>query len=234
MMIIVQWKLFQQPFWMKLLTGVVWAGIVFISYTLPGFFKLIFPFLLLMAVQVNGYRRIFHKIDWDNVRMAADYKVWNLPFVSRVTKVSIKKERKQVRWQHRIFWKKPFSFQKPTMYHRLWYLHITRNFKYIGQMIGVLLLLNIALGLLKDWLFTVATLITIHIWSQFLSVLFKDRFSVDILELLPWNLAIFRRSYLKWGYGLTSVFFLPLIVWLIFSFSYWNVLFLIVTAGAFF
>src|SRR5699024_7289232 len=233
MMIIVQWKLFQQPFWMKLLTGVVWAGIVFISYTLPGFFKLIFPFLLLMAVQVNGYRRIFHKIDWDRVCMAADYKVWNLPFVSRVTKVSIKKEKKKASWQHRLFWKKPFSFNKNTMYHRLWYIYITKNSAYIVQIIGVLLLLNIALAWLKELLFYAAILITIHVWSYFLSVLFKDRFSVDVVEILPWDLSRFKKSYLKWGYGLSFIFILPFILWLIRAFSGWNLLLFLSVMSAF-
>lgn len=233
MMIIIQWKLFQQPLWLKLLTGLTWAGIVFISYMLPGFLQIIFPFLLLMAAQVIGYRRIFHKIDWDRVCMAADYKVWNLPFVSRVTKVSIKKEKKKASWQHRLFWKKPFSFNKNTLYHRLWFIYITKNSAYIAQIIGVLLLLNISLAWLKEWLFYAAILITIHVWSYFLSILFKDRFSVDIVEVLPWSLSRFKKSYMKWGYGLSGIFMFPFILWLIRTFSGWNLLLFLSVMSAF-
>src|SRR5699024_12483174 len=115
----------------------------------------------------------------------ADYKELKFGMVTRVTNVSIKKEKKKPSWQHRLFSKKRFSFNKNTMYHRLWYIYITKNSAYIVQIIGVLLLLNIALAWLKEWLFYAAILITIHVWSYFLSVLFKYRFSVDVVEILP-------------------------------------------------
>src|SRR5699024_3924868 len=109
--------------------------------------------VVLLLLQIAGYKRVNKHVDWDKVTMAANYKVWNMPIVSQVTKVSFKKERKFSIWQQRTFWKQSFSFQKDTLYHRLWYIYLEKNMKYIFQIIAVLLLLNVVLGFIKSWLF---------------------------------------------------------------------------------
>src|SRR5699024_12701649 len=85
----------------------------------------------------------------------------------------------------------------------------------------------------NECLFVVSILITIDLWIYFFSVLFNDRFSVDVVEILPCDLSRFKKSYLKWGYGLSFIFILPFILWLISAFSGWNLLLFLSVMSAF-
>src|SRR5699024_10712822 len=136
-------------------------------------------------------------------------------------------------WQQRTFWKKSFSLEKNTLYHRLWQIYLEKNMKYILQIVGVLLLLNIVLGFLKPCLFLIADIITVHIWVSLMVIMFRDRFTVHIVEILPWNLEKYKRSYMKWVYGQTCILLLPFAWYIYAHWNVWSMLFLFVMVGAF-
>lgn len=228
LMTVIEWKLFQQSVWVKL--GSLVASLAILGWYLffPSTYITVMIVLLLILLQIFGYKYFMSHIDWDKVTMAADYKVWNLPMVSYVTKVSFKKERKFNLWQQRQFWKKDFPFDKNTLYHRLWQIYFEKNLKYIFQIIGAILLMNIVFGWLKPWLFLIAVMITVHIWTSFLTVMFRDRFSVDIVEVLPWNIMKFKQSFVVWAYCQTAVLFIPFLMYVYVKWSVHYFLFLFV------
>src|SRR5699024_1736139 len=124
LMTIVEWRLFQQSIWIKIGCFCLLLGVFMLQIFLVSPWIAYGMVVVLLLLQIAGYKRVNKHVDWDKVTMAANYKVWNMPIVSQVTKVSFKKERKFSIWQQRTFWKQSFSFQKDTLYHRLWYIYL--------------------------------------------------------------------------------------------------------------
>lgn len=251
MMTFVEWRVFQLHFLWKLF-------ILFVGITVNILSILTYPpvvaigtMIVLMMVSACLLPRVVVHVDWKKVTAACDYYIWNMFLISYITKQKMKKERSYTIWQRMPFWKKALPYKKTTVYQRLWHVYWQRQFGMVSQFIGILLVLvgfipvtnhwlvkivpyfGFSLTPLKDWYFLVALALAIHMYVSVAAVIWKDRLTVDIVHVLPWDLLLFQRTFIGWtGFG-SMIFILP--IW-IYALEYWSVLFLvqmIIAYGAF-
>lgn len=216
------WKLFQQHVLVKIviLIGVIVVNVLSAMIQSPiigiGFIVLLILLNIILAPKITD------SIDWKKVTAVSDFKLWNMLLISRATRVKFKKERQYSIWQRMSFWKKPFSYRKTAVYHRLWHLYVEKNMSIIFQLIGALFVMLFVFIFVKDFLFLFAVAITIHSFTTFLSTLFNDRLQTDIVQVLPWDLLVFKRTFMKWAIGASVLFLLPLSVYSMKTFTIWT------------
>jgi len=251
MMTFVEWRVFQLHLLWKIL--ILFTGITVNILSVLTYPPLVAIGTMIVLMMISAYLlpRVVVRIDWKKVTAACDYYIWNMFLISYITKQKMKKERSYTIWQRMPFWKKAFPYKKSTVYHRLWHVYWQRQFGMVSQFIGALLVLvgfipvtnhwlvkiapffGFSLTPIKDWFFLVALALAIHMYVSVAAVIWKDRLTVDIVHVLPWDLLLFQRTFIRWtGFG-SMIFILPL--W-IYALEYWSILFLvqmIIASGAF-
>lgn len=220
----VEWRFFQEPVHVKIfiLIGLMIINVLAIIISSPTF-AIAFLFLLVIW-NILLFNKLFHEIDWQKVTAANDYKLWRMLIISYATKIKYQKDRKYSVWQRLPFWRKPFHYKKDALYHRLWHLYLEKNVSYILQLIGALLVMLIVFSFMREWLFLLAVVVTIHIYTTFAVTLFKDRLSSDIVQVLPWDLKVFKRTFERWILVSSTVLFIPLLTKAISNFTLWTLL----------
>ncbi len=224
LMTVPEWKLFQQHVLLKIgvLIGIFLINLlhVFVKSSLLG---IVFIFLLFL-INLFLYPKIFKQINWKKVTASSDFKVWNMVAISYVTKIKFKKQRQYSVWQRLSFWKKPFPYQKVAGYNRLWHLYFEKNISICLKLIGALLIFMTLFVFVKNELFILTVAISVHSFTTVSTSLFNDRLRTDLVQILPWDLELFKRTFLKWAYGASVVLLLPLLIYTCRDFSVWTII----------
>lgn len=233
LMTIPQWKIFQMHIIYKItiLIGIILFNMIVLFFQSPIISASLIVFIII--VNIIYYKQITTNIDWKKVTAASDYLLWNMTLISRATKVKFKKERQYSVWQRLSFWKKPFPYVKESAYHRLWHLYFEKNVSHILQLVFWLFVLLFVLIFIKNMLFLIALALTIHIFTTYSSTLFNNRLQVDIVQILPWDLLAFKRTFIKWIFGISVLFLIPLFVYIYIHFSIWGLVQILVVVVTF-
>lgn len=240
LMTIIEWRVFQLHVFWKIIIFALAIGVNILSiFTSPPIIGAI-SLVLLAIISIVLLPRIVQAIDWKKVTIACDYKLWNMFIVSYMTKQKIKKERSYTLWQRLPFWRKSLPYQKESLYHRLWHIYLQRQLAMIGKLVGALLVLigfvpvtnrwlvdigslfGYSITLIQPWIFYVFLSIAIHIYASFVAVLWKDRLTADIVEVVPWSVRLFHQTLLRWAFVGSVVFLLPVGL---FAYDSWSILF---------
>lgn len=219
----IEWKFFQLAVLKKIAILLLFMVINVISFFLnsPIFATCYLLFLILLNIILA--KSLLKRIDWPKVTAAIDFKLWNMKMISYATNTKFKKERKYSLWQRMPFWKKPFPYDISNVYHRLWHIYLERNIGLIVQLTGALLLMIVVCSFLKEWIFVLAIIIAIHMYTTFAVTLFQDRLATDIVQVLPWDLEAFKSTYEKWVLISGIVLFIPIIIKTAIQFTPWTV-----------
>src|SRR5699024_420298 len=233
LMTIPQWKIFQMHIIYKItiLIGIILFNMIVLFFQSPIISASLIVFIII--VNIIYYKQITTNIDWKKVTAASDYLLWNMTLISRATKMKFKKERQYSVWQRLSFWKKPFPYVKESAYHRLWHLYFEKNVSHILQLVFWLFVLLLVLIFIKNMLFLIALALTIHIFTTYSSTLFNNRLQVDIVQVLPWDLLAFKRTFIKWIFGISVLFLIPLFVYIYIHFSIWGLVQILVVVVTF-
>ena len=233
LMTIPQWKIFQMHIIYKItiLIGIILFNMIVLFFQSPIISASLIVFIII--VNIIYYKQITTNIDWKKVTVASDYLLWNMALISRATKMKFKKERQYSVWQRLSFWKKPFPYVKESAYHRLWHLYFEKNVSHILQLVFWLFVLLFVLIFIKNMLFLIALALTIHIFTTYSSTLFNNRLQVDIVQVLPWDLLAFKRTFIKWIFGISVLFLIPLFVYIYIHFSIWGLVQILVVVVTF-
>jgi len=222
LMTIPEWKFFQLHIFKKMMItfGVIILNVCTIF--LPSLWTVILIFCLLITYNLFASSRLFHHVDWMEVTSASDYKLWNMRIVSQATKIKFKKERQYSIWQRLNFWKKPFPFNKQAAYNRLWHVYIEKNVGVVLQVIGALIIMLLFLSFVNETIFLFGVALTIHIYTSLIASMLNDRFTTDIVEVLPWDIDAFKETLIGWALVPTIIFIIPFAVFAVnhFSFSF--------------
>src|SRR5690625_1789289 len=216
----IEWKFFQLHIIKKIALFVLVIGINILSIIFnSAIFGIIFV-IILFAISLLSYKKRFNNIDWQRVTSACNYKLWNMKFISRVSKTSFKKDRQYSIWQRLSFWKKPFPYENLTMYHRLWFIYFEKNIKIILQFFGSMLLLLFVFVFINDLIFFIGVAFVIHAYTSVIASFYSDRFTTDIVQIIPWNVQKYKKTLYRWVTFTGVTFLLPFILYVILNFQY--------------
>jgi len=216
------WKLFQERASLKWasLGGVMLIGAC--TYLLEApFFALIIP-LVLLGLHMLFIPQLFKNINWGRVTEVSDYTIWNMPLVSRATKTSFKRSKRYSAFRQSKRRKRPFKYTYKAVHHRLWLIYFGKNINLIVQLVGVLLLLLSVLAFIGDLYFHIGLAISLYIYTNVCSTFYQDRFQSDILRTLPWELVIYKQTFLKWAMYGAGVLSVPIVIYGIINWSMWE------------
>src|SRR5699024_1962662 len=222
LMTIPEWKFFQLHLFLKML---IVFGLLLLNtmhFVIDSAAVGIIAIVLLVMVNLLLLPRVFEKIDWKKVTAACDFKLWNMLIVSQATKIKFRKERQYSMWQRMFFWKKPFPYRKASAYHRLWHVYLENKFGILFRLLGALFLLLAVFVFLKQELFFLAAAIAIHVSTTFLASLFLDRLQADIVQVLPWDVDLFKKTFLRWAYAGSSPLLISLIIYSAMNVGIWT------------
>lgn len=222
----IEWKFFQASIYVKVFTiiGLMLVNTFQFIIQSPVFAM---TFLILLIIwNVFLWNKLFDEIDWQKVTAANDYKLWQwrMHIISYATKIKFKKDRKYNIWQKLPFWKRPFPYEKESLYHRLWHLYLEKNIGYILQLVGVLLLMLFVFSFMKEWLFLLAIVVVIHIYTTFAVALFRHRLTTDIVQVIPWDMNVFIRTFEQWILSSGIILFIPIFLHAYRNFTLWTVM----------
>lgn len=198
LMTIPQWKLFQ----MTVLAKIGWLSLVLVINFVNILFNLkmigIVCLVILFFMNIRLARTLFKKVNWGRVTEVSDFQLWNMPIIARASKVEMKRRKLYSIFQNTEMLRSPLPYTKQAIHQRLWLVYLVRNLKLILQTIGSLLALLIVFIFINDFIFHLAIVLTIHIYTSIMASFFRGRFEDDILQVLPWQLFDFKRSFFSW------------------------------------
>lgn len=221
LMTTVEWKLFQQHVIIKICILMGFISINIVNILLGTDLIAILFIITLLIINIVLIPKLFHNIDWKKVTAASDFKIWNMIIISKATKIKYKKERQYSIWQRMSFWKRPFLYKKSAGYHRLWHLYLEKNIRIWLQLIGALVMLMLVFLFVKENLFLFAVAVTIHSFTSLVTSMFNDRLQTDIVQVLPWDLPIFKKTFMRWVLSISVILLLPFIVYSVKNYSLW-------------
>lgn len=228
LMTVLEWKLFQQHIVIKIFILIGFILINVVNILLGTYIIGIISIISLTILNIILFPRMFRNIDWKKVTAASDFKLWNMFIVSQATKIKYRKERQYSVWQRMSFWKQPFPYKKVAGYHRLWHLYFEKNIRTVLQLIGTLMALMFVFIFVRENLFLLAVAVSIHSFTTVATSMFNDRLQADIVQVLPWDLPIFKKTFMKWVLSASMIFLLPLIIYTVKEFSLWALVQLLV------
>lgn len=222
MMTLPQWKLFQKSFITKVgytcfYLIMLLAGLVTSSRLLG-----VMVVLGILAMNMRCARTLFHDVHWNRVTEVGDYVIWKMPFVERASGISYKRQNQYSIFQRVDFLKKPFVYTEEAIHRRLWLIYFGKQIDSVLKFIGSLFLLLIILAFMGNdvpmW-FGIA--ISIYIYSSVIATFYKEYFQNRLLEVLPWNLQINKKTCLQWTWIGSIPLTIPLIIYIVPHASFW-------------
>lgn len=221
LMTIPQWKLFQTSAFVK-----IWWLIVMLIMNMVNFIHMS-PILsilflgLLICLNLVLKQTLFQRVNWSRVTEVCDFQIWTMWFISKVSKVEMKRQRKFSIFKNLLKRKKPFVYQHKSIYKRLWQVYLGKNFQLIFQIMGALFLLLFVFSFKSGLIFHIVLAVVIHIYTSVLRSVYIGRFEADIVQVLPWNLRNFKRSYFKWAIFGSFILLVPVSIFLGMNISIW-------------
>lgn len=235
LIIIPQWILYRQS-WLTKFCVITIGGFVISSFTFivvllswQHYLPLIgFAGLLLLNIWL--YPRIFKGVDWQTTAETNDKIIWNLFFVSRMSKVSIDPPKRKGLFHHFVRnrrLKRPFpSGQSTKIYQRLLFIYFIGQKEQLIKGTAGILLIMILMSLKDPHLFGIGMALSSFIYAQLVVSFFTGIFQDKLLFSLPWQIDEWQRSYLKWAYIMWGCFLVVaalLLFWLMEN-RFWIVL----------
>lgn len=217
------WKLFQVRIRIKFaaLAGVLLINAIIVFLIGKPIIGLFIP-VALAASHICLIPQLFKHINWGRVTEVSDYKIWNMPLVSQATKTSFQKGKRYSIFRQSKRRRSPFAYTYQAIHHRMWFIYLGRNMKHAGQVFATLLLLLSVLAFIGDLYFHIGVAISIYAYINVCTSFFHDRFQSDILRVLPWELPLYKQTFLKWVLYGASVFFIPIVMYGIVNISWWT------------
>lgn len=220
-MAVPQWRLFQKNFLVKLgwlgILIVVNAGGVYIGSPVVGLILVVF----IIGSNFRLLRSLFLHVKWDKITELSDFRIWNMPLIAKASEVKFKRNKKYGIFANTKRRKKPFDYTEKAIHNRIWQLYFGKNLDLIMKLVGALFILLFVLLFINNLLFHIGIAFAIYAYSSVASSFFNDRFQADIVQVLPWNLAAYRKTFFTWVlYGVVPLF-IPIIIFLALNFTYW-------------
>src|SRR5699024_6079167 len=136
--------------------------------------------------------------------------------------ISYKRQNQYSIFQRVDFLKKPFVYTEEAIHRRLWLIYFGKQIDSVLKFIGSLFLLLIILAFMGNdvpmW-FGIA--ISIYIYSSVIATFYKEYFQNRLLEVLPWNLQINKKTCLQWTWIGSIPLTIPLIIYIVPHASFW-------------
>ncbi|MFZ3579995.1 hypothetical protein [Virgibacillus sp. DJP39] len=219
-MVVPQWKLFQQRFWVK--SGYLLLFILsnFIAFMLGQELIGLVQLVLIILAHIVILPRIFKGVNWEKVTEINDYHIWNMMVVSVASNTKLKKKKTYSILQNSARRRRSFS-NTNSIYTRLWQLYFGKNMGVIVQVIGALMLMLVVFQFLEDWIYYLGMADAIHVYAALCANLFYNRFHSDIVEVLPWNLRSYKRTYFNWMAIGGVLLLVPILLYFILHWNAW-------------
>lgn len=216
------WKLFHERLWIKF---AVMGGMLFFSictYLLESpIIGLLIP-LVLIGIHIPLMPQLFKQINWGRVTEVSDFKIWNMPLISRATKTSFKRSKRYSIFRQSRRRRKPFQYTHQAIHRRLWMIYFGENITLIAQSIGSLLVLLTVLAFAGGFYFQIGVAIALYVYANVSASFFRDRFQSDILRALPWELTLYKQTFFKWVLFGGSFLLIPIVIFGIIHWSIWQ------------
>ncbi|WP_407271761.1 hypothetical protein [Radiobacillus sp. PE A8.2] len=205
-----QWKLFQvntlNKFIVIFSVGFLYGltRLVYAFMSLNNWYLVVTVLIPLVIVNMLLIKRLFKKIDWMKVVQTNDLVIWNIWFVNQMSKVEIKPPKRQGLLQaivHRTRSKKPFTYNLSTMYARLWRRHFAQEKEQLIKVFGGIIILLAVLSFKGPWMFGIAITLSIFLFANIGSFFFSSMFIDRLVSSMPWDMEIWKQSFLRWAYG---------------------------------
>lgn len=233
LMTIPQWKLFQTRMFTKICWLVLLMLMNVISFlTNPHIIAILF---MIMLIFLNLWLKqtLFDKVKWDLVTEISDFQIWSMWFISKVSEVEIKRQKKYSIFQKIFRRKKPFKYNEKSILRTLWFLYLRKNIQHIGKIIGALLVLLFVFSWIDGIVFHIVLAVSFYIYMTVVKSCFLGRFKDDIVEVLPWNVIGYKHTFFNWALLGGLLVFIPIGIYLAGNISVWVPLQLIYYFGTF-
>jgi hypothetical protein len=214
LMTIPQWKLFQLSILKK--SGLT-AAIITIMMT--GVFLSPFVTAMMIAVLlpvINMYLSagLFRDVNWGRVMEISDFHIWKMPFIGKVSETKFQWGNKYSFFQNRASARKPLQYTEKAIQRRLWQIYLKKNIDLIIRTIGTLFVMLVIFPFVNGWAPYLGIAVAIHVYTSVASSFFKERFESDIVSVLPWDLQVYKRTFLNWVVYGSLVLLVPVCVFL--------------------
>jgi hypothetical protein len=221
--VLVQWKLFSQNRWMKVLAFLFIGGLIPLFFL--GITLLILYSLLLLAVLVILFKK--GEPSWDRVAEINDARVWNMWIVSQMTNVHVQPGRRFGATQNNTGKDRNPDLSVQKLYERIWIGHFRRSSNYIWKTIPALMIITAVVPWQVNWMLVLTLPLAVHIYHEVATGIFADIFQQEnVFQALPIDEKNSISSYLKWAYigfipilmafvGVQWIIGEPIIVWVI-------------------
>ncbi|HEY4601002.1 MAG TPA: hypothetical protein VIG73_06945 [Cerasibacillus sp.] len=222
-MTIPQWFMFQRNIFIKMLFWFLFVTINSIAFFVQlDLFTMVTIIGVLIFINIWFYPRLFVGVDWGKVMTVCDYHLWNMAFVSRVSQVRIKPQRKYSLMKKLSYRKKPFRYTFRSIHHRIWQIAFIRNIEYIIQLVGVLVLMLAVLNYIpKTGFMFIGIAVALYVYAAGSTSFFINQFQADLVEVLPWDLMAYKQSFLKWYVIGSLPILMPMITYFTLHFTWW-------------
>lgn len=215
-----QWKLFQQRLsvkiglflWMLIISGVGFlvngerVGIAIVG-------AIVFINIILIP-------RLFWRINWSKVTEINDFTLWRMQLAGFASKTTFRRPKSYTIFQNSYKQKQPFQ-STVQMYNRLWKMYVMKQHELIFRSLGSLFILLTVFIFVSKWLFFVGVAVTIYVYTSIASSFYFDRFSNDMIQILPWSLEDYKKGFLKLAHIGILLLFIPIIVFYILYPTWW-------------
>ncbi|GGA84306.1 hypothetical protein [Ornithinibacillus halotolerans] len=216
-----QWKLFQSHIMIRISLFILLISLDIIGvFTSQSILISIFILMLMVATNLIYWKNMFMHIHWGRVIEVNDYMVWNMPLISKATKIKFKKQRKYSIFQNMASRRKPFPYRDSPIHRRLWIQLLRENVEFILQVIGGLFFVILVLPFISDLVTLIGIAISIHVYSVFISSIYRERFYSGIVQVLPWHVGSYRNTFTIWSILGFSPIFLAILIYTIIHFSW--------------
>lgn len=225
LMTIPQWKLFQVHFFIKVVF--IFFGLflnalnLFFIYLLNSNLIGVALIVSLVFLSMLYFRSVFTNVNWTSVTEANDFAIWNMWIVARASGIKYKKQKKYNLLQKLPFWRKPLRYNERALHRRLWQIYFGKNLDVIFQLFSVLLVMMIVLQFINKTVFFIGIVVMLHIYTTVLTSLFHSHFTSELVQVLPWNLSTFKRTFFPWAFSGIFILFLPTTVYLFWLSGLW-------------
>src|SRR5699024_9294419 len=194
---VIEWKMFNLHVVKKiLLIFVGWCVIIGLNF-LPIKIALTALIILLIGINYPLYKRLYKDVNYEAVVIAGNFKTWNIPFVSYMSKTKTVKKERQTILTRVTFFKKPLNYQTNSVNKRMLYLYLESHLKSVLQLLGVLMLLiTVAYFKIPEYDYFIIGL-SIIIYSSVSNAFFKGFWHTKLIEILPARINDYKTIYIK-------------------------------------
>lgn len=221
-----QWKLFQMKWLHKAGFVLLFIFLNSINSWLFMLFEIKYFGLILLVslpfINIYLFKHLFKGVNWQKVTDVSDFDIWNMWFISQVSKVKYKRANKVNFFQNLSFRRKPFPYTTKPIHKRLWQIYLWKNMNLVLQLIGVLLIFLVVTQFVNKTIFHIAIAVSIYVYTSVISSFFRARFSFDIVEILPWDLEKYKRTFFPWTIYGYLILLISTVYYLWTNYGFWT------------